>query len=444
MMLVPVTFGDFKPNELSRLVNNKDPLGLNEDIESYFTSEGSDSKAISEASEPKASSMEYDAIPHYLKMTSSMASLNDQENVQINPNIQQNINNNADSKAEENKEDSLPISQVNTHSSTGNLSRKVSFKSFKTITQSHKRSRTNSHDEIRGMSSDPIINVPISSNSDEIIDQFNNKTIEITKAMGELHFSTIDLRNKLSKGRTNNNCPIITQVFGQEAITQVNVDIYPPAQSVWREVQGFLHKEMNLRIKAAYYEALIKNNIYPPWTIAFQPPPNLMTNNKQADTIVALRKTQAKEILNTLSTMSNHEADECKGRADASTQALRAYYQQAGASQFNLNEALDALVALTDRSQRTVHSEQQKKFTELSNRPTLALYMGLADHLIPSNVKNQRLQPFMPPPREQSQSRPTLGGQKVQKNQRSNYQVPKRRPIQSSRVPPNKRGTSMH
>ena len=213
-MSVPVTFGDFKPNELSRLINNKDPLGLNEDIESYFTSEGSNSKAISEASEPKASSMEYDAIPHYLKMTSSMAFLNDQENVQINPNIQQIINNNADSKAEENKEDSLPISQVNTHSSTGNLSRKVSFKSFETIMQSCKRSHTNSRNEIPGTSSDPIINIPISSNSDEIIDQFNNKTIEITKAMGELHFSTIDLRNKLSKGRTNNNHPIITQVTG--------------------------------------------------------------------------------------------------------------------------------------------------------------------------------------------------------------------------------------
>ena len=40
---------------------------------------------------------------------------------------------------------------------------------------------------------------------------------------------------------------------------QVKVDIYPPAQSVWREIHVFLHKEMNLRIKAAYYEALTKN-----------------------------------------------------------------------------------------------------------------------------------------------------------------------------------------
>ena len=51
--------------------------------------------------------------------------------------------------------------------------------------------------------------------------------------------------------------------------------------------------------------------------------------------------------------MSNHEADECKNHADDSTQALRTYYQQAGAAQYNLNDSLDALVTLTDRSQKT-------------------------------------------------------------------------------------------
>ena len=173
--------------------------------------------------------------------------------------------------------------------------------------------------------------------------------------------------------------------------------------------------------------------MYPPWTIAFQHPPNLMTNQRQADTIVALRKNQAKEMLNTLSRMSNYEADECKNRADALTQALRTYYQQAGASQFNLNEALDALVTLMDRSQRTVHSEQQKKFTEPSNRPTLALYMGFSDQLIPSDVKNQRLQPFMPPPREWSQSRPTQG---VKRTRKTTFNYPKGDPIRAPGYPP--------
>ena len=144
-------------------------------------------------------------------------------------------------------------------------------------------------------------------------------------------------------------------------------------------------------------------------------PPNLMTNQRQADTIVALRKNQAKEMLNTLSRMSNYEAGECKNWADALTQALRTYYQQVGASQFNLNEALDGLVTLTDRSQRTVHSEQQRKFTELSNRLTLALYMGFSDQLIPSDVKNQRFQPFVPPPGSGANQGPPQGPKEPEK-----------------------------
>ena len=73
-----------------------------------------------------------------------------------------------------------------------------------------------------------------------------------------------------------------------------------------------------------------------------------MLNQCQIKTILTPRKTQAKEMLTTLSTMCTHEADECKNRADASTQALKAYCQPPRASQFNFNEALDALVKLTD------------------------------------------------------------------------------------------------
>ena len=52
-------------------------------------------------------------------------------------------------------------------------------------------------------------------------------------------------------------------------------------------------------------------------------------------------------MLSTLSHMSTQEADEYKSHADTSTQALKKDYQQSGAAQYNLNEALDALVTLT-------------------------------------------------------------------------------------------------
>ena len=103
-------------------------------------------------------------------------------------------------------------------------------------------------------------------------------------------------------------------------------------------------------------------------------------------------------MLNKLSQMSIEVANQCKDRVDASTQALMAYYQQPRATQYNFNEALDALVTLTDISQKLVHSEQQNKFLELSNKPFLALYMGFPEQLLPDDIKNQRLQPFLPPP----------------------------------------------
>ena len=166
---------------------------------------------------------------------------------------------------------------------------------------------------------------------------------------------------------------------------------------------------MNLHIKSAYYEVFDKNEIYPPWTVAFQPPPNLMSNQRQVETILLLRKNQAKEMLSTLSHMTTQEADECKSHTDASIQVLKTYYQQEGAAQYNLNEALDALVTLTNRSQKTVHSEQQKKFLKVSNKPTLVLYMGFQEQLVPSEIKNQRLQPFLPPPGKGANPGPLRG-----------------------------------
>ena len=59
---------------------------------------------------------------------------------------------------------------------------------------------------------------------------------------------------------------------------------------------------------------------YTPLDNSVPAPPNLISNQRQADTILTLRKNQAKEMLNTLSVMSNHAADECKNHVDASTQ----------------------------------------------------------------------------------------------------------------------------
>ena len=362
------SFGDFKHNEIADLIRNKDPLGLNLDIEmdnqsSIITNNQPDNSinneipSKDEAIMPEESNMAHDAIPHYLKVGNCNNSANTNKEDEGTPTLQVNSK-------------SRPIRSI----SSGNLAKKISFKSFEDIQQSRKRSHTNSHEtseenEING--SNPGLSKDQNfsskpSNSEEIIQQFNDKTKEIIKTMASLHFSTIDLRSKLSQGHTN-NVNLITQVTmrnyqsGQsQGQGQVWVEIYPPAQMCWREIRGFLHKEMNLRIKSSLYDAISNNEIYPAWTITFQPPPNLMTSIHQIETIVSLQKTQAKDMLKTLSLMSSDEAKNCKERADSTTQALKAYYQQPAAAQYNLDEALNALVTLTERSQKLVHAEQQK------------------------------------------------------------------------------------
>ena len=88
----------------------------------------------------------------------------------------------------------------------------------------------------------------------------------------------------------------------------------------------------------------------------------------------------------------------------------RAYYQQSAASQYNLDEILNALVTLTERSQKLVHAELQKKFLERSQKPSLALYTGCPEQFIPDHIKNQRLQPFQLPPGTGVNPDPPKGG----------------------------------
>ena len=167
-------FGNFKKNEITKSIRNKDLLGLNSDInmsinnsdtaiESYTTTKtNTNDEAILPNTESKTN-MVHDAIPHYLRAG--------------------NFNNSADTNKDENNS---PTLQENSRSrslrsvSSGNLARNTSFKSFRSIQQSQKRSRTNScnspfhkslDDSNLGSSKDPNF----TSNSTELMDQFNKK-----------------------------------------------------------------------------------------------------------------------------------------------------------------------------------------------------------------------------------------------------------------------------
>ena len=70
-------------------------------------------------------------------------------------------------------------------------------------------------------------NLNLMSKSSKLIIHFKNNTQEITKLMKGMQFTTINLRNKLTEGCTNDNYPITTQVLAVNNTTQqVKVNIY--------------------------------------------------------------------------------------------------------------------------------------------------------------------------------------------------------------------------
>ena len=69
-----VSFGDCEPDEIYNLIENKDPLGLNSDIQGHNTQQ----------------IKEYDAIPHYIKMLSTLKMANISNNADSNPESEDN------------------------------------------------------------------------------------------------------------------------------------------------------------------------------------------------------------------------------------------------------------------------------------------------------------------------------------------------------------------
>ena len=137
-----LSFGNFKKNEITELIGNKEPLGLNSDInmsrnnsdtdiESYTTIKTNTETPSEEAISPKTN-MAHDAVLHYLRAG--------------------NFKNSADTKNTKEYENISPTLQVNPGSlrsvSSGNLARNMSFKS---VQQSCKRSGTNSHDSHKSL-----------------------------------------------------------------------------------------------------------------------------------------------------------------------------------------------------------------------------------------------------------------------------------------------------
>ena len=91
--------------------------------------------------------------------------------------------------------------------------------------------------------------------------------------------------------------------------------------------------------------------------------------------------------------MSKVEVDHCKERSDAATQDLRACYHQPQSSGYNVDEALQVILALSGMGRKLIYGEQQKQSAELTDHLKCNYLCGyqLAWSLRPSEHRDNLL-----------------------------------------------------
>ena len=115
-------------------------------------------------------------------------------------------------------------------------------------------------------------------------------------------------------------------------------------------------------------------------SVSLPPYTNLLSISTHLDIIVNLWVNQARETFKVMSDMFLTEEAKCKARENASSQAIRTYYHQAQAANYNWDKAFHDLVTLTewepnhqDRTTKEIH------FTVRS--PKLSLYTRIFEIL---------------------------------------------------------------
>ena len=88
--------------------------------------------------------------------------------------------------------------------------------------------------------------------------------------------------------------------------------------------------------------------------------------------------------------MSGKEANNHKSQTEAATEALRTLYRQPQAENYNVNQALNALLSLTERSRSLLTDEAYKKLIKLRKFPRIHLYQRVPNNLVPVKIKQER------------------------------------------------------
>ena len=153
-------------------------------------------------------------------------------------------------------------------------------------------------------------------------------------------------------------------------------------------------RKIILEVRTEFYERLRQEGGVPDWAVMFCPPLNLLQTERAIESTVGFRQEMANHNLQMLEDLLCEESGRITQEINANMASLKVHYNSIESSEFDLEEATDALNRFMMRAQQENNS-LSKKFNSIMAAPKAALWKNMPsfvrpppDAILPRNQGN--------------------------------------------------------
>ena len=255
-------------------------------------------------------------------------------------------------------------------------------------------SNTPNPDRINSTIKKTMVNSSIQTESD--IDQ---NSIEARRLKNQRAIKGLELEIDQALNRiriTNSTTNFLDLTMTPDSTSQrITVPIYPPALGVWKQLRSLQTRKIILEVRTEFYKRLRQEGGVPDWTVMFCPPQNLLQTERAIESTVGFRQEKANQNLQMLEDLLCEESGRITQEINANMASLRVHYDSIESSEFDLEQATDALNRFMMRAQQQENNSLSKKFNSIMAAPKAALWKNMPsfvrpppDAILPRNQGN--------------------------------------------------------
>ena len=199
----------------------------------------------------------------------------------------------------------------------------------------------------------------------------NSSTSKVTFNPSTSYASVVNTNKSVMTKHTNNSTNTLQG--------QSNEPIFKDGLSIWRELRNALTKDVVLRLRLKNLQTMVKDNLVPKWSVTYNPPSGLLTNQAQIEHVINVRRQIFRTQLECTIFLTEREINALKEKIDDLKSSLFALYQTKRGKKHNFDEALNQAVVQADRQRRATFEELNKRLMAIRQAPEEALHQNLPD-----------------------------------------------------------------